>query len=278
MGLALGLIFMSLSSAPFLAAGLQVMMIAWDRIFAFLRARWVILVVLGTSLLAALQAFTPDGLVAFVFDNFLLMPQTGYGRLGILYWGSLSVIEHPFFGVGQGDWVRAYDMGHPTVDNFWLLTAMKYGLPALLLLWFSVAVNTLGILAQTRLDPEEQRQRRGYLITLAGLVMILATVAIWGPVSTFVLTYFGAGVWFYTQGEGSGAATGPRARAPGPVRRRIAPGALPPAEDAPLPVWPQVPRPGTGPRRGAPATARAAERPDWDRRRPRPDSGRRRPD
>ena len=49
-GMALVMIFISLSSAPYLAAGLQLVMMGWDRLFAFLRARWIILVALGLAL------------------------------------------------------------------------------------------------------------------------------------------------------------------------------------------------------------------------------------
>jgi hypothetical protein len=198
-GMTLAMVFMSLSSAPFLSAGLQLLMMGWDRLFAFLRARWAVLVGLGLTVLAVLQVFAEGGVLGFVFETFLLVPQTGYARLVTLEYGVASVLNHPLFGIGQGDWVRPYWRGHPTIDNFWLLTAVRFGLPALLFLWFGIACNGLAILLRTGLDPDEQRMRRGYLIALAGLVMILATVHVWGPVSTFALTYVGAGVWFYAR-------------------------------------------------------------------------------
>jgi hypothetical protein len=249
----------ALSSAPLLAAGLQLIMMGWDRLFAFLRARWIILVALGLAVVAVLQVFAEGGVLGFVFDTFLLIPQTGYGRLEILEYGSKSVLNHPLFGVGQGEWVRPYWRGHPTIDNFWLLTAVRYGLPTLVFLWFGLACNALGILLRTDLDPEEQRQRRGYLIALAGLVMVLTTVHVWGPVSTFVLTYIGAGVWFYARDpipvaprprpvarRDHAARTGGEGEAPGPgfaARPACLPAARPP-RSAP------GPRPGPGPRQG----------------------------
>ena len=190
-GLCLAMVFMSLSSAPLISSGLQLMMITWDRLFAFLRARWFLLILLGLTTLGTLQLTLPGGLLTFIFDHFLLMPQTGYGRLEQLYWGSLSVMNHPFFGAS--DWVRPYYLGFGSIDNFWLVTAVRSGLPSLLLLWFAIAANVLGILTATDLDPVAQRYRRGYTIALTGLLMVLASVSIWGPVSTFVLTYIGAG-------------------------------------------------------------------------------------
>jgi hypothetical protein len=222
-GMALAMVFMSLSSAPFLAAGLQLVMMGWDWLFAFLRARWVVLVALGLAVVAALESFAEGGALGFVFETFLLMPQTGYGRLETLHFGTLSVLNHPLFGVGQGEWVRAYWRDHPTIDNFWLATAVRYGLPTLLFLWFGIACNVLAILLRTGLDPVEQRQRRGHLIALTGLMMILVSVSIWGPVSTFVLTYFGAGVWFYAR---DAAPAVPR-RLPAARRERPPPGPRP---------------------------------------------------
>jgi hypothetical protein len=216
-GMALVMVFMSLSSAPFLAAGLQLVMMGWDRVFAFLRARWIILVALGLAVVAALEAFAEGGALGFVFETFLLKSQTGYGRLEILYWGTKSVLAHPLFGV-EGGWVRPYWREHGTIDNFWLSTAVHYGLPALFFLWLGIACNGLAILLRSGLDHDEQRQRRGHLIALTGLLLVLTTVHVWGPVSTFVLTYVGAGAWFYAR---DAAPAAPRRL---PAARREPPG------------------------------------------------------
>jgi hypothetical protein len=76
-GMALAMIFMSLSSAPFLAAGLQLVMMGWDRLFAFMRARWVVIVAFGIAVVAALEVFAEGGVLGFVFETFLLVPETG---------------------------------------------------------------------------------------------------------------------------------------------------------------------------------------------------------
>ena len=99
------MIFISLSSAPFLVAGLQLIMMGWDRLFAFMRARWVILVAIGLAVVVALEVLVEGGALGFVFETFLLVPKTGYCRLVTLEYGVLSVLNHPFFGIGQGEWV-----------------------------------------------------------------------------------------------------------------------------------------------------------------------------
>ena len=221
--LTLAMIFMTLSSAPLISSGLQLMMIIWDRLFAFLRARWFILILLGLTTLGILQVALPGGLLTFIFDHFLLIPETGYDRLEQLHWGTLSVMNHPFFGAS--DWVRPYYLGYGAIDNFWLGTAVRSGLPSLLLLWFAIAMNVLGILTASDLDPVAQRYRRGYIIPLTGLLMVLTSVSIWGPVSTFVLTYLGAGAWFYVRPQETVPAFGRP-----PVRADPPPGVTTPVE------------------------------------------------
>ena len=36
------------------------------------------------------------------------------------------------------------------------------------------------------------------MIALSGLLLMLSTVHIWGPITVFVMAYLGAGSWFYT--------------------------------------------------------------------------------
>jgi len=40
------------------------------------------------------------------------------------------VRAHPVFGIGYGDWARP-NWIPASVDNFWLLTAMRHGVPGL---------------------------------------------------------------------------------------------------------------------------------------------------
>src|SRR3954466_10503300 len=48
-------------------------------------------------------------------------------------YGSASVLNNPLFGVGFGDWARASWMTS-SADMFWLVNAMRHGLPAGLLI------------------------------------------------------------------------------------------------------------------------------------------------
>lgn len=227
-GLVLLTMLTSLSSAPLISAGLQLAMIAWDRLLFIFKARWVVLVIIGGAIVLFFQAFVEGGLVGFIIETLTFNPVTGEYRLDILHFGLLSVWNHPVFGIGFNDWERGFWMPHPTMDNFWLLIAVQYGIPALVLMVVSFVSNMARAVVNPDLDAEEQGQRSGYLFALVGLIVVLGTVTLWGAMSTFVLTYLGAGVWFGHRKE-LGEEERPGRRVRMPERRRFGQG-QPPAD------------------------------------------------
>lgn len=209
-GVAVAMTFMSLSTGPNLAQLIQLILIAWEQIFRLITARWHMAVVVGGTVLVCLQLGYPGGVAGFIIETFAFNPQTGYGRLEILEYGGASVLENPVFGIGlsawEGPWWRPI-----SVDNYWLLTAMRYGVPALLFMWVGIAIHLVQLMARRGLTEEAANYRKGYVIALIGLVFVLGTVHIWGAVSVFVMFYIGAGAWIYTS---------PAEAAPAPQGRR----------------------------------------------------------
>jgi hypothetical protein len=192
--------FMSVSSGPMLAVLCQSCLIAWDRTLAFMKVRWVALVYLGLFSFLLLRIASQFNLLDFVIDNLMFNSNTAGGRLVILQYGSREVIQNPVFGIGMTDWERPWwRAGKGSFDNFWLLIAMRYGLPAFLLIAAAWLSSFARIALRPALSPLEADYRRGYLITMTGLTIILGTVYIWNATSVFVWIYLGAGVWFYTQ-------------------------------------------------------------------------------
>ena len=104
-------------------------------------------------------------------------------------------------------------------DNFWLLQAMRYGIPALLLLVLGIAFNLRRILANRDLTPADRQCRTGHVAGAVALFFTLATVHVWGPTSTVVMFYIGAGVWLAGTGMASEAAAPDAARGTRTVRR-----------------------------------------------------------
>ncbi|CAN5773794.1 hypothetical protein BH23PSE1_BH23PSE1_11990 [soil metagenome] len=195
--------FLSVSNAPLFSMVMQALMIAWDRILNIIRLRWVLLAGLSALGLGLLQLLLPGGLIGYIVDELLFNPAGGMTRIAAFTYGSAEVMRNPLFGIGLGDWIRPY-WQHGSVDNLWLVIAMRHGLPALVFLILAMAVSAFFMMARSDLDEEESRFRAGYLIALCGLVLALCTVHIWAGALVFVMTYLGAGSWLYERGEAGG--------------------------------------------------------------------------
>jgi hypothetical protein len=181
-----------------------------------------------------LQVGYPGGLIAFVIETFAYNTQTGWGRTEILQYGGASVLRHPFFGIGlSSDWGAPW-WRPPSIDNYWLVVAIRYGLPALAFMWLGIGLHALQMMAKRNLPEAAASYRKGYLMALAGTFVVLGTVHIWGAVSVFIMFYLGAGAWIYA------------AEAPAPLPRRTREAEDPlPAAGAEAPAGtPQRPRRG----------------------------------
>ncbi len=188
--------FLSLSSGALLAAALQGLLIGWQWAFRRVRSRWLIflaLILLAYILVDIVSSRSPIR-VFLTYATF--SAQSAYTRLYIFEWGMVNVWNSPFFGIGLNDWVRPSYMGS-SVDNFWLLTTMRWGIPAFIAL--AGAVLYLVLRVAFRPMPEQSRladQRRAWVFTICGLCMTLTTVHVWAGSYSYIAFLFGAGAWF----------------------------------------------------------------------------------
>ena len=192
--------FISLSSAPNIAQGVQFMLMGWDRLLGGARYKWVMLAVLAGAILLVLQLGAPHGIVGLVIDNLAFDSSTGWGRTEIFEYGFAEVRRHPFLGIGMNEWIRPW-YRTPSVDNFWLVTAMRFGLPAFLMLAGGIILHLVRIMSQPNLSDQMSDFRKGYVISWFGVIFVLATVHIWGAAPLFIMCYLGAGSIFYSGPE-----------------------------------------------------------------------------
>ena len=155
-------------------------------------------IALGTATLLFLLVSVQGGLFTYINENLIFAQGAGEHRLDVYYYGTLQVLATPWYGVGLGEWARPFWRPHPTVDSFWLMTAIRSGIPAVVLLIGALLLGMARIAAARGLDEDGVHYRSGYMIALTGLLLVLSTVHIWGPVNVFVMAYLGAGAWFYT--------------------------------------------------------------------------------
>jgi hypothetical protein len=191
--LATGMTFMSLSSGPLISVALQYGMTAWGVIT---KDRWRLLVAIFGVLYILGKLFTNRGPVLIFIETFTFDPRSGWWRLHIWNYGSASVMNNPIFGIGLDIYEKPSWLTD-SVDNFWLLMAMRHGLVGFLFLAIGVAFHIRSIVKAKVLDPLGHRIQNGYMITLVGLIFTLATVHVWGSMNVMVMFFLGAGSFLY---------------------------------------------------------------------------------
>ena len=189
-------VLLSLSSGPILAAALQLVLIVWGRVFRWLREPWLLFALMLLALYVTVDLASSRTPLRVFLSHATFSSETAYLRLHIFDWGLVNIRANPVFGLGLRDWTRPEWMSG-SVDNFWLLTTMRYGLPGgalmaggyLALLW-QVARHDLAD------DERLADQRRAWVITMTALAFALCTVHVWSTAFSFLAFMIGSGVWF----------------------------------------------------------------------------------
>jgi hypothetical protein len=215
MGFATGMTFMSLSSAPLLGATAQFGLILWDQIT---KGKWKLFVVLSAIAYVVIDLLSNRTPVTLLIGTLTYNPWSAYMRIHIWDFGFAAVLGSPIFGIGFNDWPRPFWLTS-SVDNFWLVVMMRHGLVGFAFLAGAIVLNFRAIIRAKGLSQEAAHYRTGYCLALAALIFALSTVHVWGATSSFVMFYFGAGVWFSTFAATSGTvAAEPSPALPGSQR------------------------------------------------------------
>lgn len=178
----------TLSSAAVLALGIQAALMGYNALTTRFRdISWAAFVKCLFALVVFLQVFTKSGPVGLAIRFLAIDKWTAYYRTLIWQYGSITVNNHPWFGIGFEDWPRPAWMPG-TVDNYWLLVAMQYGVPGVipraLLVIYAIVGTSLAASRQTGADRDLVR---ALAISLALLALMAFTVAFWGNAQS----------WFY---------------------------------------------------------------------------------
>ena len=265
----------SLSTGAFLAVQVQILLIFWELITRPHPQRWRIfgwLVVIGYFALDQITTRTPfHTLVNYAAFS----SHSAYMRIIVYEHGMAIVRANRLFGIGFHDWPRPFWVSG-SVDNFWLLTAMRHGIPALAMFAAAIALIILRAGRQPMIDPLDRACRAAFLTALGGVIIAGGTVHYWRALLVFVVFIIGSGVWTFTGGArslaGSGQENSPNESDPF-LPQRLQPCAddegmrnQPHAEDD---LRPGKPRGGAGEgrhRRCGPAPLESGgKRPNWSR-------------
>ncbi|WP_170554118.1 MULTISPECIES: O-antigen ligase family protein [Ruegeria] len=193
--------FVSLSSGAWLSIVVQIALMAWKTIFAFLQRKWNLLLYMFAGLYLFLEIFA-NRPPAQIFAAYLtLKKSTAMNRIFIFTFASDDVLNNPIFGIGFNEWSRPrWIVG--SVDNFWLVVALRYGLPSLIFIVAAI-VMTFVILGRAQLSSKLESYRLGYLFALTGFCVSAITVHVWDATLCLLMFLLGAGIWMVNTKEES---------------------------------------------------------------------------
>lgn len=189
--------FLGLSSAPMLCLGLQVGMLIWDRVTRTIKSRMSLTLAGLAGIYIGMSLLSNRSPIAFIATGMTLDPWTGFYRLQIWENGMLNVWANPWTGIGLGDWERPWWMISDTVDAFWLVTTMRQGIPAFLLLALAIILLGRDIMKRRHRHTDGQAQKiaMGWMMSLIALSLVGATVHYWNVLHTYFFFFIGLGAW-----------------------------------------------------------------------------------
>jgi hypothetical protein len=211
-GAAIGLsAFLSLSAGAFLALLMQILLLGWYWAFRRTGFPWLLLTGWAAFCYIVIDMLSNRAPIQVFFSYATFSPHTAYWRGLIFEWGMKNVWANPILGLGLNNWERPWFMFSGSMDNFWLLMAVRYGIPGFLFLAIGYGL-VLWRVGRRKFDGDARMLllRRAWMLTMVGLTFSLCTVHIWTTIHSYVFFLFGAGMWFLTatarpEGEGEAA-------------------------------------------------------------------------
>lgn len=188
--------FWSLSSGAILALAMQFGMILYYRVTRTIPRRWLLLTLIFVAAYVVVDLISTRSAMRVFMTYATFSPYNAYWRAEIFKWGMHNVWLNPVFGIGMANWIRPSWMFSPSVDNYWLLLAMRHGIPAFVLMAIAVLGSMYAVARRDfSADPRLNRLRRAWLFNMVGLIFTLATVHIWTAAMSFYFFVVGAGMW-----------------------------------------------------------------------------------
>jgi len=194
--------FISLSTGALLALIVQGFIIAWDFVFRKDPKRWRNLIILVVAAYVTVDLISNRTPFNVFVDYATFNSGSAYNRILIWRFGTEEVYRHPIFGIGLNDWVRPTWM-HPSFDNFWLLQAMRYGLPAFSFMSLGFYLIYMRASKAVFVSADDNNIRKGLLISLVGVFFAISSVHLWSATYCWLIFLIGSSVWMFNDENSS---------------------------------------------------------------------------
>lgn len=186
--------FLSISSGALAMMAFQVALIGWAKTTSRIPHNWMLLGGIFAATFLAIELGSTQSVPQFYIARFSLDRETAWLRLLIWEFGSASVLAHPLFGIGFGQWMRPVWMSD-SIDMFWMTVAIRHGIPGGFLMMSLPAVTLAITTSAHQPDRRVALYRVAYLIVIASFFLVGWTVHFWGAAYLLFLFLLGAGGW-----------------------------------------------------------------------------------
>jgi hypothetical protein len=189
--------FTALSSAPLLICAVQGLFIGWDSLTRGVARRALMTWGLVGVLYFAASLVMTRSPIAFIATGMTLDSWTGYYRLVIWENGLENVWANPWIGLGLADWERPGWMASASVDAFWLVIAMRTGIPTFLLLSLAIGLLVHAVVKRGTgsAEPAVRAFARAWIFSLIALSLAACTVHLWNAVYAYFFFFLGLAGW-----------------------------------------------------------------------------------
>ncbi len=188
--------FLSVSSGALSAIIVQFLFTVWDHVTRKIAGRWKLLSFLFVLIYIFIDILSNRTPMRVILHRLTFSAHTAYNRLIIWEWGTkYNVAEHPLLGIGFAEWIRPSWMHSTSMDNFWLVNMVRYGLPSFFILAIVILYLLINVSKKRSPNNELQYMKKGYAFSLLGLIIAGCTVHFWNTSYVWFFFLLGAGAW-----------------------------------------------------------------------------------
>ncbi len=235
-------VFLSLSSGALLPVMLQLFFIIWAYLFRKSARRWWYLLAWLAFCYVTIDLLSNRTPYRVFMSYATFSAANAYWRANINEFGMENVWANPIFGIGFNYWKRPSWMGSSSVDNYWLLMAMRHGIPGFLLVAAGYGVAVWQVIRAKLGDGDDVllQLRLAWVFTLFSLAFTMITVHVWSEIYSVIFFHIGAGMWLVghrpVTADSTAVVAGPQLRTAPVTSRALAQTPAVSREVAPPPV------------------------------------------
>lgn len=191
---------LSVSSSTIAAIFVQIIFVAWDIFTKTIKSRWWVLFILILILYFIIDLLSSRSPFHVIVSYLTFSQGSSYNRILIWQYGSAEVWRHPVFGIGFEEWERPSWMSG-SMDNMWLVMAVRHGIPAFLLLALAFGSMLLAVGRASLGTVSLQNCRTGLLVSLGGMMVTAGITHYWNAIYVWFLFLLGSGIWMLQENQ-----------------------------------------------------------------------------